>query len=710
MNMFAQTTNRPSGAKQGADVTGSSRAAGLLRTGNAATIAIAAGAAYCLGSLIGLALRLEPATPSVLWPPNAILTVLLLFVPFARWWSALLGAAVAHFVVQLPIWSPWFVAAIFLTNCTEALLAAGILRSVSDEPTRFDGLRRVASFLVICGFLAPFVSTFLDAGVVAVIHGEDYWTVWKMRLLSNGLSQLVIVPAGAGILNGSNVVLTWPRGRWLEAAAIGAGLVVASLAVSLDAGGIGLSNSQFALFLPFLLWAAVRFGSTGVGLSVLGTVLVAVASALYGEGLFPMVASEDRIRTLHVFLISAAVPLLCLGAIVEERMNAVEALRSSDLLKSSILTSIPGLVAVIGRDGRIVVVNESWRAAREKGLMAEIAGEAGASYLDVWAAAADQGSANARAGYDGIMSVLECTSSGFTLEYSSDERLGKQWWMMSVVPLKSPEGGAVITHTDISTRKRAELEAQRGRDELAHATRVWVMGELTASLSHQLNQPLTGIVGNAHAARRFLEAAPPNLAEVHQILEDIIADAQRASDVTRAVRDMLRKDVSELELLDVNDVVRDTAMLVTSQAILHNVALRLQLAPSLPLVRGKRVQLRQVVLNLLMNAFEATDEQAGGAKIVIVRTEPKDVTGVQVAVVDTGCGLPEEAADQIFEPLFTTKESGVGMGMGLPIARAIVEAHGGTMWATGRPAGGTVFHFTIPLVREEHMMRAPAPV
>jgi signal transduction histidine kinase len=206
-------------------------------------------------------------------------------------------------------------------------------------------------------------------------------------------------------------------------------------------------------------------------------------------------------------------------------------------------------------------------------------------------------------------------------------------------------------------------------------------------------------MGNAHAGRRFLEATPPDVGEVHQILTDIIADTQRASDVTRTIREMLGKDVSEHELLDVNDIVRDTTVLVTSEAALRDVSLDLQLAPALPLVRGKRVQLRQVVLNLTMNALESmTGEQASGAKVVIVRTEPKDVTGVQVSVVDTGCGLPDGAEDQIFEPLFTTKAS--GMGMGLPIARAIVEAHSGTMWARKSPAGGAAFHFTLPLSRE----------
>jgi two-component system, LuxR family, sensor kinase FixL len=674
--------------------------AAFLGTGNAVTVAAAAGASYYVGALVGLQLRLPPATPSVLWPPNAILTAFLLFVPVRHWWSVLLGAAIAHFAVQLQVWSPGFVTAIFLSNCSEALLAAGVIRYVSDEPARFDTLRRVAILLVSGGLVAPFVSSFIDAGVVRMFHGEDYWTVWRIRFPSNVLAQLAIVPAIAAGLNWGHSVREWSWRRWLEATAIAGGLVLVAVAVSLDAGRIGLSRAPLAPFLSLLLWAAVRFGSGGVGLSVLATVLVAVVSVLYGGGLFQEIPPEDRIGLLQVSLISATVPLMCVGALVEERQRVAGALRASDALKASILASIPSLVAVVSREGLVVAVNESWmRTPRLNGLATALSSEPGAFGEDV-RAPAHQEPVNGRATYDGIKRVLDGSASGFTLEYSCDGAGVKEWWLMSVVPLKSAEGGAVITHTDITAQKRAELDAQRSRDELAHATRVWVMGELSASLSHQLSQPLTGIIGNAHAGRRFLEGDPPNLVEVRQILDDIVSDADRASDVIRAVREMLRKDAFDPELVDVNHIVRDVATLATSEAVTRNVSLRLALAESLPLVPGSRVQLSQVVLNLIMNAIEATTRQVGAdGGMVIVRTEPDDATGIQVSVVDNGHGLPRGAEGEIFEPLFTTKES--GMGMGLTIARSIIEAHGGMVWAHNSHAGGVAVHFTLPLSRHE---------
>jgi C4-dicarboxylate-specific signal transduction histidine kinase len=274
--------------------------------------------------------------------------------------------------------------------------------------------------------------------------------------------------------------------------------------------------------------------------------------------------------------------------------------------------------------------------------------------------------------------------------------------MMSVVPLKSVDGGAVISHTDITARKHAEFEAQRARDELAHVTRVWVMGELAAALSHQVNQPLTGIIGNAQAGLRFLAATPPNLPELREILLDINGDAERAAEVTRAVRKMLRKDTPGRELLDMNDVVRDTTGLVTSRSRMHKVDIHLELATSLPAVPGDRVQLSQVVLNLLMNAIESLSTDDGTKRTVTVRTVHTAANCVHLSVIDTGQGVPEGTEEQVFDPLFTTKAD--GMGMGLPIARAIVEAHGGIMWTQNEVLGGAAFHMTLPVAATEEDM------
>jgi signal transduction histidine kinase len=245
-----------------------------------------------------------------------------------------------------------------------------------------------------------------------------------------------------------------------------------------------------------------------------------------------------------------------------------------------------------------------------------------------------------------------------------------------------------------------ELEAQRTRDEMAHFTRVSTMGELTASLAHELSQPLTGILANAQAAQRLLAATPPNLEEVRASLGDIVADDRRAGDIIRRLRELLKKSEPRRMVLDLNALVEDVVKLVGSDALSRSVSITVDPDPALPPLRADRVQLQQVVLNLLMNAMEAMATTPEGARAVSIRTQCLDGQAAHVSVKDAGPGITEDALARIFEPFYTTKPD--GMGMGLSIARSIVEAHGGRLWATGNPSGGATFHFTVTLTGAEH--------
>jgi signal transduction histidine kinase len=374
--------------------------------------------------------------------------------------------------------------------------------------------------------------------------------------------------------------------------------------------------------------------------------------------------------------------------------EAEDALRASESMKSAILASLSSSVAVVDRAGGVIAVNENWtRFASQQGVWDAGAG-LGLSYLDACRQAVGEGAAYAREALDGIAAVLDRSRPSFVLEYPQGGLADDRWFAMSVVPLNRPEGGAVISHTDITERKRAELEAQRSREELAHFTRVTTMGELTASLAHELNQPLTGILANAQAARRYLDATPPDLGEVREILSDIVDDDKRAAEVIQRLRDLLRKGESQQVPLDLNALVRDVARLVSSDAVIRNVTVTLTLDPDLPLVSGDRVQLQQVVLNLLINGMEAMGESAVGEQPLVVRTERTDAPGAQVLVRDAGPGLRAGTQELVFEPFYTTKPA--GMGMGLAIARSIIEAHGGTIWAANNPVRGATFHFALP--------------
>ncbi|MFL5443823.1 MAG: sensor histidine kinase [Myxococcales bacterium] len=242
-------------------------------------------------------------------------------------------------------------------------------------------------------------------------------------------------------------------------------------------------------------------------------------------------------------------------------------------------------------------------------------------------------------------------------------------------------------------RVHAEAETLKLRDQLAHAGRVSMLGELAASLAHELNQPLTAIYTNAQAAQRFLDRSRPDLSEALNALHDLGQDCRRAGDVLGRLRQMFRRHETERVPLGAGVLVEHVLMLLHEDAVARGVEIKLDVEPDLPLVRGDRVQLEQVLMNLLVNAFEAVAGIPSGPKQVTVRAYARDGF-VEVAVLDSGKGIARNELERIFEPFFTRKPN--GMGMGLAICRTIVEAHGGRISADNRSERGAVFEFSLP--------------
>ncbi|MCI0152362.1 PAS domain S-box protein [Paraburkholderia sediminicola] len=254
------------------------------------------------------------------------------------------------------------------------------------------------------------------------------------------------------------------------------------------------------------------------------------------------------------------------------------------------------------------------------------------------------------------------------------------------------EGEAAVMVSMVDRTDRHELN--RNRQELAHLTRVSTMGELAASLAHELNQPLTAILSNVQAAQRFLAADPIDLAEVREILNDIVQDDCRASEVIRRVRAIVRKGDLEIAPLDLATVIRDVLLLVHSDAIVRAIRVTLDIDGDLPAVRGDKVQLQQVMLNLLLNAFDAMTNVPPGDRAVSVTLGADGNNRVHIAVRDGGHGLTADRLDRIFKPFFTSKPQ--GLGLGLSISRSIVDMHGGRLWAENNPDRGATFHVTLP--------------
>ena len=256
--------------------------------------------------------------------------------------------------------------------------------------------------------------------------------------------------------------------------------------------------------------------------------------------------------------------------------------------------------------------------------------------------------------------------------------------------------GAIM---DVSAAKRAEEELRQAQAELAHITRVTTLGELTASIAHEVNQPIAAVATNAEAGLRWLGAEPPNLDEVRETLGSIVKDAKRAGDVIHRIRALVKKAPLRMARFDVNEAVLDVIALTRSELLRHGVSLQTQLATGLPLIEGDRIQLQQVILNLILNAVEAMSGIDEGAREMRISTGREASNGVLVTVRDFGPGLDPQSVDRLFEAFYTTKPD--GLGMGLAICRSIIEAHGGRLWATANEPRGAVFQFTLPLEPDE---------
>jgi PAS domain S-box-containing protein len=276
---------------------------------------------------------------------------------------------------------------------------------------------------------------------------------------------------------------------------------------------------------------------------------------------------------------------------------------------------------------------------------------------------------------DGTVRWVDARGQGYY------DEAGKALWMTGVL-------------FDITDRKEAELQAQQNRDELSHLSRVAAMGELTASIAHELNQPLSGITSNAAAGQRFIDRGKVDLRELHDLLGDIVADGRRAGDVIRGIQGMVKKDISARRRINLNDIVISVVHMVKPNAMLHSCELGTFLDPDIPTVEGDPVQLQQVLLNLIINAFDAMRATPLSGRKVVIATERGVDSVTRVSVRDYGVGIPEQVRERLFEQFFTTKAK--GLGMGLSIVRSIVESHGGTIAAENVDGGGARFQFTLP--------------
>jgi two-component system, LuxR family, sensor kinase FixL len=651
-------------------------------------------AAYYLGAKIGFALTLRPHPVSVLWPPNSILLAALLLAPVRIWWVLLLAAFPAHLTAELESHvPPTMVFCWFISNSCEALISASCIRYLIDRPVRFDRLRNVGIFCFFAAFLGPFLSSFLDAAFVVLNHwGHDnYWEIWRIRFTSNALAALTLTPL---IVMWSAEGIAWlgkiRRPRFLEASLLLLGLLSVNTIVFYKLAPTADSTLLY-LPLPFLIWAAVRFGSRGASAAICTLTFLAIWSAGHGYGPFSTRSAEENALSIQMFLIVMSVPLLLLAAVIEERGKGEITLREREERISLAAESADLAFWTIDFERK-----ESWMSDNGRAIFSFDRDQPLSRELFLSRVHPED-----RIAMDEAIERARAASQTFEIEYRLLRPDGETRWLISRGRYLRNDRGEVSeligVAIDITAQFKADLQLQLQREEMAHMSRVSSMGELAASLVHELNQPLSAIASNAAAGRRFLAQNSPELEMFDELLADVAADARRAGDIIHGIHNFVRKSEGTRRPVNLNGIIREVLRLLHSDLLGRATSVETQLAPNLPMVDANPVNLQQVLLNLLMNSIEAMQSKPAAKRRILISTRC-EANSVVTSVRDYGGGLPKDNPDKIFTHFYSTKPD--GMGMGLTIVRSIVEAHGGKLGAENADEGARFF-FSLPVATKK---------
>jgi PAS domain S-box-containing protein len=376
---------------------------------------------------------------------------------------------------------------------------------------------------------------------------------------------------------------------------------------------------------------------------------------------------------------------------IEERKRAEAQLRESEEQWRDVFENNPTMYFIVDAAGTVVAVNP-FGAEQLGNNVNELVGQ---PVLGVFY------DSDREAVQRNVAACLEQLGSAKNWEARMVRKDGKVLWVRETAKAVPRVNGPIVLVAceDITEQKRAEEALRQAQVDLAHVSRVTTMGELTASLAHEVNQPIAAAVTNANTCMRWLAADTPNLEEARAAAMRIVKDGIRAGEIISRIRLLFKKGTPERELVDVNEVIREMIVLLRGEAMRYSMVVRTELAEDSPQVLGDRVQLQQVLMNLIMNSIDAMKDVEGTRELIInsLRAENGQF---QVSVSDTGVGLPPQQADQIFNAFFTTKPHGTGMG--LRISRSIIESHGGRLWAADNSPRGASFYFTLPTKVEIH--------
>ena len=780
------------------------------------------GFAYYLATEIAWALCFPNSKVSLLFPPHAVLVAILLLVPVRHWWAYTLATIVAHFVAtQQAHWPVLYALHCEAFDAVQNVLAAAGIRFFIKSPLRRITLRDAMVFVLIAVIIVPFGTAFWGAAfTVSNRFGTHYWVEWRNLGISNGVTAVVLVPAFLLVAErlsrrGSRTTTA----RLIEGSVLGLGIVVVGTYVfAIKPAGPDTSPALLYAPIPLLIWAALRFGLSGISAAMLVVTFEAIWGAMHGRGPFLLQSPAENALALQMFLMVTGTPLMFLSVLLEDEKRSQQSLGESEGRFQTMADAAPVLIWVSGEDKLPTYFNKAWLEftgrsmeqelgngwkegvhpddlakisqtygpavdAREPFVMQyrlknsdgeyrwitdqgvprhgpsgnfrgyvgacvditdllqkeqelheieeRVALAAEAAHLGVWeldtvtnelwisdkvrelfqfdgeeevtyAMLRARIHPEDRVAQDAAIQRAIVTKGGFDIEFRLLLPNDAVRWISARARCVDYGGRKALrllsVAIDVTKRKETEEDARRQREQINLLGRVSLLGEMTASLAHELNQPLSAMVTNANAGMRLIDRGKEDPKILRDILSDVVSDGRRAHDIIQNVRNTIKKGDSNRRRINLNELVTNVTHSISADAMAYSCEVETSLAKDLPLIEGDPVQIQQVLVNLVSNALDAMRQTPPDRRKVEISTSGNGDNEVCLSVRDHGTGIRVEVHERLFDRFFTTKEQ--GLGMGLAIVRSIVKSHGGDIQAENVADGGARFYFTLPVKKK----------
>ena len=646
--------------------------------------------AYVLASGFAQSLAIVPGTGISIWPPSGLFIATLVLASRHSWpWWVLGGFLAELFSNVLWFHNPLPVAFLIYTgNALEAAAGAWLVNRTCRRPVRLETLQEVLALVVLGAGIAPVVSATVGSATLAWFGMQSFATAWPLWWIGDATGVLIVAPLALVVFQNWRGKAQLSAARWMEACVLGL--------IFLGVAALSLSGYlPFAyIIMPPLLWAAVRFEFKGAAVTLTLLALITAVFTISGASQFAGDPESQKHKQvmLQLFLAISAFSALIVAAISRQHQLAVLTLRQSERSLRELVETLPAHIWCTAPDGEPIYFSQQFRDFI--GFNVEDKDVDGASRLSSVLNAIihpdDLGTVNT------LFAHSLATGESFALKHRQRRFDGQYRWVETRAAAMRNSDDAIVQWNviclDIDGEVRAQEELRLAQERLARASQAASLAELSASIAHEVNQPLAAVVTSASACVRWIDAQ--NLEEARRSASRAMAEGHRASDIIGRIRALAKKAPPHKDWLDVNETIQEAIALARSEIQRNGVALETQLSEHVPVVLADRIQLQQVLLNLLMNAIEAMHGVSEGPRELLVRSGTDESQHVVISVQDSGPGVDPQSLEHLFDAFYTTKPH--GLGIGLAISRSIIETHGGRLWATANVPCGAVFQFTVP--------------